>query len=178
MSHRSFLAALLASIALHALLLGAASLARLFAVAPSQPSAAIRLEVRLPPARTTDSDAALLKNTLADVAPPASAPVVRSVPVDRRGSAFKAPRAVVHEARRKLAEHLFYPPEAIALGLEGEVRLLLRLAPDGVILDVGIASGSGHALLDHAAIEAALAMRRLPDAGASELILPVVFALH
>ena len=31
-------------------------------------------------------------------------------------------------ARRKLAEHVYYPPEAIRLGLEGEVRLLLTLA--------------------------------------------------
>ncbi len=175
---RSFPAALLASIALHALLLGAGGLMRSFEVAPSPQPGAVRLEARLLPARATDPDEALLKNTLAEVAPPESAPVARPTAAGRRGRVANAPRAVVHEARRKLAEHLFYPPEAIALGLEGEVRLLLRLAPDGVILDVDIASGSGQTLLDHAAIKAALAMRRLPNAGVRELILPVVFALH
>jgi protein TonB len=78
----------------------------------------------------------------------------------------------------KLADVLFYPPEAVARGLEGEVRLLLTLERDGRVLDAQVAAGSGHKLLDEAAVKAAYAMGSLPDAGAREVILPVVFRLR
>ena len=81
-------------------------------------------------------------------------------------------------ARRKLAGHLFYPPAAVARGLEGEVRLLLSLDVAGNIADVQIASSSGYPLLDQAAIDAAHAMGRLGDAGVHEMILPVNFSLQ
>src|SRR3954468_17071185 len=38
----------------------------------------------------------------------------------------------------------FYPPEAIARGIEGETILLLRYKPDGTLLDAKIAHSSGH----------------------------------
>ena len=121
----------------------------------------------------------MLKNTLAQRAESsqmqhASAPGRPMHAADKPGrSASREPAA-----QRKLFAHLFYPPEAVARGLEGEVRLLLRLDAEDVILDARIASGSGHAILDQAAVDAALAMRRLPDAGVRELILSVVFKLQ
>ena len=69
---------------------------------------------------------------------------------------------------------MYYPPEAIAQGLEGEVRLLLRLAEDGRLLAVSVAASSGFP----AALEAAHAMGRIPEAGVRELLLPVVFRLQ
>lgn len=81
-------------------------------------------------------------------------------------------------AQRKLAEHLFYLREAISRGLEGEVRLLLTFDIEGKVLDAQIVSSSGYALLDQAATNAAHAMRRLPNTGMRELILPVVFKLQ
>ena len=80
-------------------------------------------------------------------------------------------------AQRKLSQHLFYPAEALARGLEGEVRLLVRLSPDGRVDEVSVAASSGHAILDNAAIKAAYAMGGLPGAP-RELILPVVFQLQ
>ena len=64
------------------------------------------------------------------------------------------------------------------MGLEGEVRLLLRLDATGVVLDARIASSSGFAVLDDAAVRAALATHRLAAGGAAEMILPVVFRLQ
>lgn len=96
----------------------------------------------------------------------------------RKSNATVASRVRQGVARRKLAEHPFYPPEAVARSLEGEVRLLLTLDPQGMVLEARVASGSGHALLDRAAVEAAFAMRRIPADGVRELILPVVFKLE
>jgi protein TonB len=60
--------------------------------------------------------------------------------------------------------------------MEGEVRLLLLMDDKGALLDVRVASSSGHALLDQAAMAAARAAGTFAGAG-RELILPVVFRL-
>ena len=49
---------------------------------------------------------------------------------------------------------------------------------NGAIRDAQVAAGSGHPLLDDAAVRAAFAMGSLPEAGAREVILPVVFRLR
>lgn len=121
----------------------------------------------------------VLKDTLSEAQTkrqPPSPPPSRALrsPAARASAAPAVQRA----AQRRLAEHLFYPPEAVARGLEGEVRLLLTLDPAGNVLDAEVASSSGHAILDQAAVKAAYAMRRLPGAGLREMILPVVFKLQ
>ncbi len=58
------------------------------------------------------------------------------------------------------------------------MRLLLTLDRDGRLLDAQVAAGSGHRMLDEAAVKAAFAMGSLPEAGAREVILPVVFRLR
>lgn len=162
--HRLYFA-LAASVLLHATLLGVDDPARLFSLRPGNAVVPV-LQARLLPA---PSESALLKNTLSgDEQPTLALRTASSLPQTLRRQL----------AGRKLAEHVFYPPEAIARGLEGEVRLLLTLAPDGKVLDAQIASSSGHGLLDQAAAEAAYAMGRLPDTGVRELILPVVFKLQ
>ncbi|MFA7280320.1 MAG: energy transducer TonB [Sterolibacterium sp.] len=167
---------LAASALLHAALLGSNELAHLLvSKRVKAPVPALHnpvLQAHLHPIR---SNADLLKNTLSDEkaeilalrSPPAARPA-RSTP--------QAPRK--DSAERKLADHLFYPPEAITRGLQGEVRLLLMLDTEGGVIDARIASSSGHDLLDQAAIAAAHTMRRLPDTGVRELILPVVFKLQ
>ncbi len=171
--HRELLLALAISVLIHAALFGPDLFGALFSKA-DRPVPATSLQVRLPEpqaGKDKEFDEALLKDTLPESThrqqPPRTAP----------GKVVKAGGRKL-EAQRKLAEHLFYPEEAIAKGLEGEVRLLLSLAPDGTILDIQLASSSGHALLDRAAVDAAKATRRLPNAGVSELILPVVFELQ
>ena len=71
----------------------------------------------------------------------------------------------------------FYPPEAIARGIEGETILILRYAADGKLLDARIARSSGHEILDQAALRAVRATPRLTD-GPREVLFPVTFALH
>lgn len=113
----------------------------------------------------------LLKDTLAEesMQPPP--------PPETRSSAPPVPQAGA-AAQRKLAEHLFYPQEAIDRRIEGEVRLLIVFDAGGRAVSAQVAASSGHALLDGAAVEAARAMGRLPGVGAGEMILPVVFRLE
>lgn len=167
---------LTASVLFHAALLGGSELARLSVPkrfkAPVSALQAPGLQAHLVPIR---SPANLLKNTLNEDA--AEGLALRSPPVVRPArSITQMPRK--SSAERKLADHLFYPPEAVARGLQGEVRLLLMLDADGGVRDAQIASSSGHELLDQAAIAAAHAMGRLPDTGVREMILPVVFRLQ
>lgn len=162
-----FLLALAASLVLHLALLGL-GLPRA-KVSPRSTAISARL---LPPATVRPSEP-LLKDTLAEAA--AATPPPKTIGAHSRRAAPHAPEAA---ARRKLSEMLFYPPEAVARGLEGEVRLLLTLDGDGTVRDAQIAAGSGHPILDEAAVKAAYAMGRLPEAGAREVLLPVVFKLR
>lgn len=122
----------------------------------------------------------LLKNTLAVQENPPAPPVSKlpSTSPAKPTPTTRTHRSQERAAQRKLSEHLYYPPAAIALGLEGETRLLLTLAADGTILDIRIASSSTHAILDQAAVNAARSMQRIPDSGMKELLLPVIFRLQ
>jgi TonB family protein len=71
----------------------------------------------------------------------------------------------------------FYPPEAVARGIEGETILMLKYTADGRLLDARIARSSGHAILDQAALRAVRATPRVGD-GPREILFPVTFALH
>jgi TonB family protein len=71
----------------------------------------------------------------------------------------------------------FYPPEAVARGIEGETILMLRYNPDGTLRDAKIARSSGHAILDQAALRAVHATPRVGE-GPREVLFPVTFALH
>jgi protein TonB len=126
-----------------------------------------------------DRDETLLKNTLltekAPVkAPPATPPAAHPGPAPGKA----ATRRQLDAVQRKLAQHQYYPPEAIARGIEGEGSLLLTLAEDGSISEVSIAVSSGHPILDKAAVRAAYAMARVNWAHSRELILPFVFRLE
>lgn len=175
MSSRRFLLALAASFALHLALFGSGAIVSLLERKVSPRNTATISARLLPPATVLPQDA-LLKDTLAEQEAPK---VVQAEPKPVEGKSRKpAPRSPEEAAQRKLSEVLFYPPEAVARGLEGEVRLLLMLGRDGTIQDAQVAAGSGHKILDDAAVRAAFAMGRLPEAGAREVILPVVFRLR
>ncbi|HRD87637.1 MAG: energy transducer TonB [Candidatus Accumulibacter sp.] len=166
------LAALAISLLLHAAVLW-------WNVVEFRPPPTPRLQAWLPPLirPAPASDEPLLKNTLSSEPSPAAA-----TPPPRPATAAATTRAMarrqIEAAQRKLSQHLYYPPEAVARGIEGEVRLLLRLADDGSIVDVQLAASSGHAILDQAAVKAAYAMGRANWAQSRELILPVIFRLQ
>ena len=71
----------------------------------------------------------------------------------------------------------FYPPEAVARGLEGEAILMLRLGADGALIEARIVKSSGHPILDAAALRAIRAAPRF-GSGPREMLFPVTFALH
>ena len=83
----------------------------------------------------------------------------------------------LRRAQAALSEHLFYPPEAVARGLEGEVILLLTLTESGQLAAAAIARGSGHALLDQAALDAARHIGALPG-NPRQTLFPVTFRLR
>lgn len=174
MPPRRFQFALAASLVLHAAVLGGAALRQL--LAPAKPAAAqvLQATLRLPPPPETVAEP-LLKNTLEaePAAPEASPPPRRS-----EAPAKAKPPAKLKAAPKKTAAHDFYSAEARALGLEGEVRLLLVLDADGRVLEAQVASSSGHALLDRDAVRAAYAMGRIASDGKRQMILPVVFRLQ
>ncbi len=86
------------------------------------------------------------------------------------------PGKALQNAQSRLMKHLFYPPEAVRRGLEGEVLLLLTLDTAGRILSIAIARSSGHTLLDIAAQDAAQQIGLLPG-NPHETLLPVSFRL-
>lgn len=85
------------------------------------------------------------------------------------------------EIRRQFARQQqrgeFYPPEAIDRGLEGEVLVLLILDPEGHVAAARVEQGSGHRLLDEAALRAVRALHSLPADAPRETLVPVRFRL-
>jgi protein TonB len=150
------------------------------------PKPALQAVLRLPPMPEPARAEPLLKNTLDEAAvpeaneppPPPPKPIEPARKVEAKPAPKNAQKRDIQIAQRKLSEQQFYPPEAIARNIEGEVRLIIKLAENGAVDDVGIAASSGHALLDNAAIRAAYAMGSLTGVTSRELILPVVFRLE
>ena len=173
MPSRLFLALAL-SLALH----GSLFLADAFKRQPDAPlRSALQAVLRPPPEREALPPDPMLKNTLeAEKTQPATQPLppVKTPQAGRRNVEQRAVRV----AQKKLSKHLYYPPEAVSRGIEGDVHLLLTLAYGGRIVDVHIAASSGHPILDNAAVKAAYAMGAVGETGARELILPVIFRLQ
>ena len=172
MSPRLILALAL-SLALHGSLLLPDILKRP-TVAPPPP--ALQALLRLPPKPETRPAEPLLKNTLDSEEAP---PVAKLLPPpDQHAKPASTVRRDVQLAQKKLSKTQFYPPQAVEQGIEGDVRLILKLSADGSVDDVGIAASSGHPILDNAAIKAAYAMGKLTGVTSRELILPVIFRLQ
>lgn len=71
----------------------------------------------------------------------------------------------------------FYPAEAIARGIEGEVQVLLILDESGKVSAARVEQGSGYAMLDEAALRAVRSLQSLPDDAPRQVVLPVRFRL-
>ena len=171
LQQRRLLFAFAISVLAHALLIAQDDLKQLFSAAPRLPAAVVLQARLLPPMEI----APLLKNSLSEFETRISRP---SSPSSRQVATAVTPRKRDQASQRKLADHLFYPREAVSRGLQGEVRLLLTLDRQGRVIAARVASSSGHALLDRAATDAAYAIGSIPGAGNSEMILPVIFRLQ
>ncbi|WP_428825418.1 energy transducer TonB [Azonexus sp. IMCC34842] len=92
-----------------------------------------------------------------------------------------SPNSWQQEVRRQFqklhGKGLFYPPEAIEKGLQGEALVLLILDPDGHVTAARIEQSSGFRILDEAALQAARSLRSLPADAPRETLLPVSFRL-
>ncbi|MBI2276801.1 MAG: TonB family protein [Dechloromonas sp.] len=99
-------------------------------------------------------------------------------PKATRGTPSSWQEEVRKQFRQQDERGLFYPAEAIARGLEGEVLVLLILDETGHAVAARVEQGSGHPLLDNAALRAARALRSLPADAPRETLIPVRFRLH
>ncbi len=100
--------------------------------------------------------------------PPPPPPPAAAVPVPQ-------PQAELKPAA-KPAPPEFYPHEAVRRGLEGEALVAVTLDARGRVTGARLERGSGHAILDEAAVRAARSLKSVP-AGAGETVLPVTFKL-
>lgn len=153
--------ALLLSLTLHAALIVAPT----WLAAAQRPLPTASIEARLMPQLKPLATAEAVSTDAADTAPPAVAPPRRLA-----GGALQ-------RAQTALSEHLFYPPEAVARGQEGEVILLLVLSDSGQLVSATVARSSGHALLDQAALDAARRIGALPG-NPRQTLFPVSFRLQ
>lgn len=162
--------ALLLSLTLHATLIAAPAW-----LAPQQyPAPAPSIEARLlPPALPTAMAESVSTEAASPEAASPEAAISRPLVAPPRSLQGRSLR----RAQSALADHLFYPPEAVARGLEGEVVLLLTLAEGGRLVSATIARSSGHLLLDHAALDAARRIGALPG-NPPQTLFPVRFRLQ
>lgn len=142
---------------------------------PSPPP--LMAELRPPPA----PQAPLM---LPEAPPPATAEPepVKSAPKPKaeadRGQPRNWQEEVGKQFRQQNERGLYYPVEAIARGLEGEVLVLLVLDEAGHAVAARVEQGSGHPLLDNAALRVARALRSLPADAPRETLIPVRFTLR
>lgn len=168
------------SLAVHGAALLPDFLKRLPAAPPKPPLQAM---LRLAPAAEPRPVEPLLKNTLDEEVAPKE---VELPPPPPPKPVEPAPKPVpkntqkrdVQIAQRKLSEHQFYPPEAVAQNLEGEVVLILKLSDNGTIEDVSVGASSGHRILDNAAVRNAYAVGAFDDVSSRELVVRMYFRLE
>jgi len=166
-ANRSLIAALCASVMLHALLLFALPEVRI----PSPPVlpplvAKLMSEPETPAVRQDDT---LLNTMKPDEAPrekrmepplPPPAKEQRSSRAEER----KPPSRPLEDLPQRLADRLYYPKEALQAGIEGEVVLFLEFDERGEIVNVILGSSSGSPVLDQAAMDAVRGLGRFPGA--------------
>lgn len=108
--------------------------------------------------------------------PPKKPPRATAKPAAHPVTSWTA--AIGEQLRKRHAEGQFYPPEAIALGLQGEVLVLMIIDQSGSVSAARVERSSGHAILDQAALRAVRALRSLPADAPQEAVLPVRFSLR
>jgi len=103
-------------------------------------------------------------------------------PPSPKAAAKGRPRNWQEEVRRQFSKQLqrgdYYPLEAINRGLQGDVLVLLIIDTDGNVAAARLEQGSGHPLLDQAALQNVRALRSLPADAPREVLLPVTFRLN
>lgn len=148
--------------------------------APPPPPAPITANLRPPPVAPLPPPPPL---TLPEQPKPAPAPVKpppeKRKPPEKSTTTAKTWTQAVSQHLKKLNDAgQFYPPEAIARGLEGEVLVLIIIDESGRVTAARVEQGSGHRILDDAALRAVRSLRSLPADAPREALLPVRFRLR
>lgn len=142
--------------------------------APSEPSdgdplALLLVSTESPPALVAEPIRTEPIGTGSPARPvPFLAPVAAAVPVPAPAAAADAPMSAPAQAvpgePPGFVDHVepLYPRNARLAGVEGVVRLRLRVGADGTLSRVVVAASSGDAALDRAAVEAASASTYRP----------------
>ena len=171
------LLALAASLLLHIL----PTVAPLISASPPAPKAPpIAATLRPPPPAPLPPPPPL---TLPEPPKPSTAPPKppqpRAEQREKLAIAAKTWTQAVRQHLKKLDDSgQFYPEEAIARGLEGEVLVLIIIDESGRVTAARIEQGSGHRILDDAALRAVRSLRSLPADAPREALLPVRFRLR
>lgn len=172
--------ALALSLLIHALPLAAPFLVRTPTPAPQRPPP---LEARLKPPPVAEQPPLMLPEP---PKPAKAKPEARRPPPKTEKPASPGPAPAKREWTTEVRKQLkdldrqgkFYPEEAIARGLEGEVLVLLVLDEAGNPVAARIEESSGHRILDDAALRAVRSLRSLPANAPRETLLPVRFRLR
>lgn len=135
--------------------------------------APLTAELRPPPAATPPL-------SLPEQPAPATKPAAAQKPAaSGTPQAARSWTQAVREHLKKLdSAGQFYPAAAIAQGLEGEVHVLLIIDEAGTVSAARVEQGSGHALLDDAALRAVRSLQSLPADAPLQVVLPVRFRLR
>jgi protein TonB len=171
------LLALAASLLLHILPL----VAQLISASPPPPKTPpIEATLRPPPPTPLPPPPPLTlreqpKTSTTPPKPPPPRPEQREKPVV---SAKTWTQAVRQHLKKLDDSGQFYPEEAIARGLEGEVLVLIIIDESGQVTAARVEQGSGHRILDDAALRAVRSLRSLPADAPREALLPVRFRLR
>jgi protein TonB len=168
--------ALVLSFALHLAAYTLAERAGLFAPQPPAPRLLLEATLILPeiaaePPAETRPDETPPEPPVTEPPPNELPPRPPAAPV----AATSPPQAELKPAT-KSAPPEFYPHEAVRRGLEGEALVAVTLDGRGRVTGARLERGSGHAILDKAAVRAALSLKSVPG-GSGETILPVSFRL-
>lgn len=152
--------------------------------APATQTAAAAAEPRPAQAPAESSKVRPEPTTARPPAQPAPEPETTQSHAKAAGASWETAKAkVLARVRDDIARHFSYPPMARKLGWEGEVLLGIHILANGDIERVVIAQSSGHAVLDHSALET---LQRIGQVGGAaawlqghslELTLPVIYRL-
>lgn len=87
-------------------------------------------------------------------------------------------QAIKQHMRKLKAAGQFYPAEAIARNLQGDVDVLIALDENGKVAAARVEQGSGHPILDEAALRSVRSLSALSADAPRQFIFPVRFRLE
>lgn len=175
MLHRSLLPALGFSLLLHVAAILPLPGAKPQTAAPP-PAPPLQANLQAPPPKQASKELFLPEPESAAPVPAAREKPVPAA-VDRKPARKSWQQQIGEQLARQQRQGLFYPEEAIRQGLQGEALVLLLIDSDGSVIAARIEQGSGHALLDAAALAAVRRLHSLPSDTPGETLLPVRFRL-